>query len=909
MFHEDAEKAAPILNITLTFRNKKASDETKMCGVPHHSIAGPVGKLLSAGLKVAICDQVEPVSQAKGLVKRAVTRILTPGMVYDPESLDQLSAHYLCAFDDDSVSFVDTSTGEAFFYLVGDGGGVERLIRILSPVELVLTPQQREKSFSDKKWEGFHLSVFDKQEDACADSGSASSSSEFSVSEFSGRSANKPESVRVSSGPAQSGIPAQPSAPMKAGEGSAFLPVSAHRLLAYIQEQKGNIKIIRPFQQRVTGQEMGFSSQAQEQMEIFKTYDGDKKNSLFSAVNRVRTPAGARLLKARLRAPSTNIKEIESRLDRVEGWMAQSGKLTQARDMLSRVGDMERKIGKISHPQCNGRDLLSLAHSIRAGLELVPLGESVSVSSGVCSSLRALAKEVFGAIRADAPAGVQAGGIIQKGVSEELDRLINEAEKSQSGLRRMENRERVRTGIPSLKIRYNNVFGFYIEVTKVHSKKVPDDYIRKQTLTQAERYTTMKLQEVEEKVLNTRARRVEMEFRIFESLRQKLMGALPDLFYLSRVVCELDVYTALAYLAIEQSYTRPGFSREGQLVLENSRHPVVEQKQNRHFVPNTVRLKAGECLLLTGPNMAGKSTLMRQVALSAVLAQAGCFVPAERALLPVFTGLFTRIGASDSLSQGLSTFMVEMKESVEILRQADCNCLVILDEIGRGTGTYDGMSLAQAMLEYLIQKKKSLVFFATHYHELTELARVQPAIRNGHLSVSEKDGQINFLYTLKSGALNQSYGVHVAKLAGFPAEVVRRAELLLKQRESSGTGLSSRPATSAPPASAGLPASAVIPAKAGTAPTSTTSAPPASTVIPAKAGTAPTSSTVIPAKAGISSQPPGATGSDLSKKEDEELKMLQALLKEIKTYPLQEKSPLETMNAVANWKKDLTPQK
>ena len=800
MFYEDAEKAAPILNIALTVRNKKANDQTKMCGVPHHSVAGPIGKLLSAGFKVAVCDQVEPADQAKGLVKREVTRVLTPGMVYDPESLDQLSAHYLCAFDDHSVSFADTSTGEAFFYTVADKSTIKRIIHTLSPVEMVLTVKQKADFFSKKEWEDFHISVFEKA--------------------------------------------LEPSA------GEAAWPVSALRLLAYIQSQQGEeaLKVIRPFEKKHTGQEIQLSSQAREHLELFKTYHGDKKHSLFSAVNRTKTPPGARLLKSRLRSPSVNQEEIEKRLSAVRRWIDRMDHIEKARDLLARVGDMERKIGKISHPQCSGRDLLSLAESLQAGLELLPLEDSFCMPSAVLDSVRALMQEIKHTIRQDAPAGVRDGHLIKKGVSKELDQLVDEAEKSQSRLRRFENREKINTGIPSLKVRYNNVFGYYIEVTKVHSNKAPSYYIRKQTLSQAERYTTEKLQEMEENILSARARRVEMELCIFENLRQKLMCALSDLFYLSRVLCEMDLSVAFAYLAIEQAYIRPCFSSDNQLVLLNSRHPVVEQKQSQHFVPNTIRMKHGECLLLTGPNMAGKSTLMRQIALSVILAQAGSFVPAEEALLPIFTKLFTRIGASDSLSQGLSTFMVEMKESVEILRQADENSLIILDEIGRGTATYDGMSLAQAILEHLMEKKKSLVFFATHYHELTEMAESFPQVRNAHLSVSERDGKINFLYTLKPGALAESYGIYVARLAGFPKEVVQRAEVLLKKRERGAVPLAEqRGAYSAP---------------------------------------AP------------HHQAPAATNP-----------LFKDLIQQIKGYPLKEKSPLETMNQVAEWKKELSKQK
>ncbi len=799
MFYEDAEKAAPILNIALTVRNKKASDETKMCGVPHHSIAGPIGKLLAEGFKVAICDQVEPVSQAKGLVKRAVTRILTPGMVYDPESLDQLSANYLCAFDESTISFTDLSTGEAFYYLFTDEKTRWRIISLLNPVELVLTAEQKEKVFSKKEWENFHITVFERQP------------------------SNEKE-----------------------------LPDSALRLLDYILAQQGKeaLAVIQPFEKRNIEQEMWFSSQAKEHLELFTTYGGETKGSLFSAVNRTKTPPGARLLKARLCTPSTNQKEIEKRLDSVGRWIDRTDKIDKVRSLLFRVGDLERKLGKITHPQCSGRDLLTVAEALQTGLELIPLDPSAGISSVVLSTIQELVTEISRTIRPDTPTGTQNGNMIQKGVSEELDQLIDETEKKQSSLRRLEERERAQTGISSLKIRYNNVFGYYIEVTKTHFKKVPSHYIRKQTLTQAERYTTEQLQRIEEKILSSRTQRIEKEFCIFESLRQTVIDALPNLFYLSRIICEMDLHSALAYLSIEQSYTRPCFSSENQLVLVNSRHPVVEQKQNQHFVPNTIRMKGGECLLLTGPNMAGKSTLMRQVALSAILAQASSFVPAQQALLPLFTKLFTRIGASDSLSQGLSTFMVEMQESAEILKQADENSLVVLDEMGRGTATYDGMSLAQALLEFLMQKKKNLTLFATHYHELATMAKTFPKIRNAHLTVQEKDGNISFLYTLVPGAVAQSYGVHVARLAGLPLEVIKRAEELLKAREK-GSFLNSQ-------------------------------------------------------KEDRVFNKPALSNSSNLLLDQAKNPFLRKLAQEIKSYPLQEKSPLETMSAVAEWKKEIT---
>ena len=810
MFHNDAEKAAPVLNITLTARNKKAADETKMCGVPHHSVAGPIGKLLAAGFKVAVCDQVEPAHQSKGLVKREVTRILTPGMVYDPSNLDQLTANYLCAFDKNSVSFLDMSTGEAFFYLSSNEREQKQLIYLLNPVELVLTSQQKELFFTQEEWKNFHLSVFDTGKEHHSDLSESSHG-------------DRPD-------PFDSILPED-------------APSSAILLLKYVKTQQGvrALEVIQKFQKRVLGNEMQFSSQVPDHLELFKTYNRGKKGSLFTAINRTKTPAGARLLKSRINFPSIDRKALERRLDYVENWFTNTEQMSVVRNHLSEVGDMERRLGKVAHPQCRERDLLAVSGSLRAGLKIIPFWADAPVSLLVLKSAKQLADEIDRTVQADSQRDSNTT-IIQKGVSEELDQLTDEANRQQSRLRKLEERERKNTGIYSLKIRYNNVFGYYIEVTKAHLKKVPPYYIRKQTLTQAERYTTDKLQSIEETVLSLRMRVSKLEEAIFESLRQKVIGYFPDLFSLSRVLCELDVHVSLAYLALERNYIRPQFSDKKQLVLVNSRHPVVEQHHHRSFVPNTIRMKSGECLLLTGPNMAGKSTLMRQVALSVILAQAGSFVPAEQAILPLFNKLFTRIGASDSLSEGLSTFMVEMKESAEILKTADEDSLIILDEIGRGTATYDGMSIAQGILEYLVLRKKSLIFFATHYHELTQLGKTFTSIRNAHLSVREKEGVIDFLYVMVSGAALQSYGVHVAQLAGFPTEVIQRASELLQQRESGS-------------------------------------------IVKKKTSGLPNPESFI-----IKNPDPS----------------LYSLFQEIRSYPLQEKSPLETVNTVAEWKREIT---
>ncbi|RME14546.1 MAG: DNA mismatch repair protein MutS [Bdellovibrio sp.] len=729
MFHEDAKIAAPILNITLTARNKKAQDETPMCGVPYHSVATPIAKLLAAGHKVAICDQIEDPKEAKGLVRRAVTRILSPGMVYDPETLDQLSSHYLCAFDTSTVSFLETSTGEAFYYMVSSQQERDALFQILQPVEFVLSSEQK-KQWIEEEREGV-LSLYDE----------------------------------VVEGP---------------------LPESARRLLAYVSYMQPTDKpLTYEFQKRQLNQRMRVSPLVLRHLEVFKTYGGDLKGSLFYAINRTKTSSGARLLKSWLAFPLKDRRLIEERWNQVEQWMSRVDVLKKVRRLLSEMGDVERRLSKMATAQAQPSDLLSLAASLQLGLQvsqIVQQGEKASLKT-----LQDLVQLVFSAL-VDEPGPLKKGGFIRKGFSQELDELVCLAENSQDLLAQMEAREREKLQIPSLRIKYNNVFGYFIEITNTHKSKVPAHYKRKQTLTNSERYVTQELQELEDRVLSARARRQDLEERIFHQLRLKLLEARADILAANRLWAELDVILSFAWLSLERQYVRPSFSEDRRLTLRGSRHPVVEQEVKKTFVPNDIILDRSECLLLTGPNMAGKSTLMRQVAISALLAQIGCFVPAQEAQLPLFDQLFTRIGASDFLSEGLSTFMVEMKETAEMLRLATEESLVVLDEVGRGTSTYDGMSLAQSILEYLVEKKKPLTLFATHYHELTALAEKYPKIKNAHMAIQEKkqSHEMVFLYTLMPGATNKSYGIHVARLAGLPSEVTRRASAILRQLEKQG---------------------------------------------------------------------------------------------------------------------------
>jgi DNA mismatch repair protein MutS len=726
LFYDDAVKASPLLGITLTQRNKKSEDQTPMCGFPHHAVAGPINKLLAAGYKVAICDQVEDPALAKGIVKRAITRILTPGMVYDSETLDQTKAHYLTAIDSEKISFVDTTTGECFYFKSSDLSEKIRLLDVLPVAELVV---ESKNNLAETKL---------------------------------------PERIVVSEC------------------GSAD---SAERLLNYIKSLANAelLQILRPFSERELEHRLHLSQTTLRHLEIFSSFKGDVQGSLYQAINRTRTSAGSRLLRQWMCFPLRNQKQIEFRYDQIESFRNQMLELKKVREALGGMGDIERRLTKIAQPQCNGRDLTALADSVTAGLSALSWCENFfkpSSSRQYLSEALEVANRISERVREDAPLSVKQGHIIKAGFSNELDEFVNLSTNATGLIEDLERKEKERTGISSLKVRYNNVFGYYIEVTHLHKDKIPSDYQRKQTLANAERYCTDELIELEKKVLSAQVKRFELEFSLFDQLRRHVLEKASALLGLAQLCSELDVISALAWLSLEQSYCRPQITANREMKLENCRHPVVEQFTGSSFVPNTVHLGLSECLLLTGPNMAGKSTLMRQVALNVLLAQMGSYIPALSATLPIYDAVYTRIGASDQLSEGLSTFMVEMTETAHMLKSATPNSLLILDEVGRGTATFDGMCLAQAILEYILQHHKNHMLFATHYHELTALQNTSPQIKNAHMKVIDHgNGRIEFLHVLMPGPAGKSYGVQVAELAGVPSEVTKRAEQLLKLHE------------------------------------------------------------------------------------------------------------------------------
>lgn len=732
MFYEDAQKAAPVLGITLTSRNKKSGDHTPMCGVPHHSIGGQINKLLAHGYKVAICDQVEDAKQAKGLVKRAITRILSPGMVYDPDTIDGDQWNCMAAFDQATVSFVETTTGECFFYEVSDPAQQKNLLKTLQPVELIVSEAQ-EKALPE------------------------SLKSLCLISTHEGLS-----------------------------EAAGAVAESGSRLISYGEQMQGGdwLQGLRSFEKRDYIQRLQISSEGLRHLEVFQTYKGDRAGSLFETINKTVTAGGSRLLRHWLCFPLRSQSALEKRFDAIDEWRNSYDKLQEVRRHLRQVGDLERKLGKVSQPNAHPRDLQVLS-SVFEAIEAILRGFPEKKTD-----LELIARwknRLAATLEQDIPLNYKDGGVICRGVSHDLDELIDLATNSQKKVSELEASEKEKTGISSLKVRYNNVFGYYIEVTKVHSSKVPANrYLRKQTLTNAERYTTDELNELESKVLSARTRRFDLEVSLYRELRKEFLQDVGGFLLLAEFLKELDVIGSLAWLSLENNYCRPKWAEAG-LSLKASRHPTVELQTD--FVSNDIVLSSGESILLTGPNMAGKSTIMRQVVLTALMAQVGSFVPASQAELPLFDHVFTRIGASDFLSEGLSTFMVEMKETAEMLEQSTNKSLVILDEVGRGTSTYDGLSLAQAILEHLVLEKAPYVFFATHYHELTALESVHENVTNAHMSIQDHKTHLQFLYTLRKGPAEKSYGIQVAKLAGLPTQVVRRAAHLLSDLESQSASL------------------------------------------------------------------------------------------------------------------------
>jgi DNA mismatch repair protein MutS len=772
MFFEDAEKAARLLEITLTSRNKKADSPIPMCGVPHRAVQGYIARLIEKGYKVAICDQVEDPSTAKGLVKREVVRVVTPGMILENELLDEKSNNYVLSVIADKgrigLAYIDISTGT---FRMTEAMEMETIIEEsfrISPREVILPPVgDADPEFQRyiEAVKNYHPSFLEAKafEYGAARNRLLKSFKTVSLEGFGC------EALRQ-------GIRA------------------AGALVYYVQEtQKQQLEHIRRVDVYSLDNYLTIDDQSYKNLEVEKNlHTGTRTGTLLSAMDMTMTAMGSRMLKQWMRYPLADPNQIVSRYDAVDESREQYQSLCDIRDHLNRVYDIERLRSKISMGHANARDLLSLKQS----LQHLPVIEQFLENfhsplferSYDLDALESIARDIDRAIREDAPPTLHEGGIIRQGFEPALDDLIQITRDGKNWLINLEKQEKERTGITALKVRYNKVFGYYLEIPKTRLKAVPQHYIRKQTLVNAERYITEELKTFEEKVLGAEDRRAEMEFKIFDTLRTRIIDKNDDLHEAGTFLARIDCLLTLAIISLENNYTRPDINTEGLLYIEDGRHPVIEKMiPGERFVPNTLSMDNNEnqVLIITGPNMAGKSTILRQVALTVLMAQMGSFVPASKASVGVTDRIFTRVGALDNLSQGQSTFLVEMQETANILNNASSQSLVIMDEIGRGTSTFDGLSIAWAVAEFLHDVNGTGVktLFATHYHELTELSKEKERVKNFNITVKEWNDEIIFLRKLVAGGTNRSYGIQVARLAGIPETVIQRATRILADIE------------------------------------------------------------------------------------------------------------------------------
>ncbi len=775
MFYEDAEVASRELEIALTSRNKSEESPVPMCGVPCRSASGYIARLIERGYKVALCDQMEEASAAKGLVRREVVRVITPGMILDAEFLDARLPNFLAAIAHAGglwgLARLDLSTGEFRATECERPEAIEEECRRIAPREILLAETARNDERASWVRRAFPDSAFSYFEDRAFEVARARDylAGHFGTLNLEGFGCGNLRAAVAAAG--------------------ALL-----RYVAESQKQKtGHIVRLEPY---VLEDTLRIDEQSRRNLELVQGMkSGSRRGSLLAVIDRTVTPLGARTLRQWLLYPLIRREEIERRLDAVAEAVEQASARRRIRGLLERVHDLERLGSRVVMGQANARDLLALGRSLEVlpelCRELAGLASELYRPGETFEDLRVLGGTIAAAIREDAPPVLNEGGLIRPGYSAELDALARIATDARGVLASLEAREREATGIPTLKVGYNRVFGYYIEVPRSRAKDAPAHYIRKQTLVNAERFITEELKDFEAKALGAEQERIALETRLFLELREEAARRHPSIQAAARIVSRADALLALAEAAEHLGYTRPAIFDDGRLHIDDGRHPVIETLiPGGRFVPNSITLDDTEAqvLIITGPNMAGKSTVLRQTALIAILAQMGSFVPARRAEVGILDRVFTRVGALDNLAEGQSTFMVEMQETANILNNATARSLVVLDEIGRGTSTYDGLSIAWAVAEYLHDWKGRGVktLFATHYHELTELADLKPRVRNFNIAVREWNDDIIFLHKLVPGGTNRSYGIQVARLAGVPRTVIERAKAILRRIEREG---------------------------------------------------------------------------------------------------------------------------
>ncbi|MBI5968328.1 MAG: DNA mismatch repair protein MutS [Deltaproteobacteria bacterium] len=763
MFFEDAKLASEILEITLTSRDKSKEDSVPLCGVPYHAASSYIQKLVDRGYKVAICEQMEDASKAKGIVKREVIRVITPGMVLEDELLQPKANNFLLAIamgeERFGLAFLDASTGDFLAAEVNTAQSLLDEVMRMEPKEILLSEsaksqlpiKQLMKAFPSALYSPLPKEVF---EDA--------------------RSREHLKSLGL---------------PIPQGKEEALKAVGA--ILFYVQETQktqpvhlSRLEIYRMHDYLV------LDETTRKNLELFESLQTrSRKGSLLWVLDDTVTAMGGRMLKRWLSSPLMDLRRINERLDSVAELKEKDLQRQKLRETLRRVKDLERLSARISLNIANARDLVALLSSFKLFPEIKNLLSDLKCPGfqrhlEQLDDLAELRDLLEKAIQDSPPAMLKEGGLIKKGFDPALDRLWEVSHEGKKWIAELEAKERMRTGISSLKVRYNQVFGYYIEVTKPNLSAVPPHYIRKQTLANAERFITQELQEYETQVLNAEEQKNTLEYQIFLQVLARVASAVAKIQGNAQALAELDVLSALAEVAERNGYYRPQLDEGDSLKMIDGRHPVVEKMPlEERFVPNDVFMDSGErqILIITGPNMAGKSTIMRQVALIVIMAQMGSFVPAKEAHLGLVDRIFTRVGASDDLIRGRSTFMVEMEEMAHILRNVGPRSLILLDEIGRGTSTFDGLSIAWAVTEYLHEECpfQAKTLFATHYHELTELALTRPRVKNFHVAVKEWNDRVIFLRKLVEGATSRSYGIQVARLAGLPETVIERAKEVL----------------------------------------------------------------------------------------------------------------------------------
>ncbi len=746
MFFDDAILASRVLELTLTGKQAGLEERVPMCGIPHHAYAAYVDELIEKGYKVAICEQLEDPKLTKGMVKRDVIQIVTKGTRID-ENIDSKSNNYIAniySFDYCyGISFADISTGEVYAMLVE--GEKEKVIKEIAKhgFKEVIVNDNTDREIIEILRSNYNILVTITKEE------SEDKNYEYIYKDI--------EDIR-------------------------FVSTLKHLLYYILDTKKGDLHHLQKCKIIKNSEYLEFDNNTKRNLELTETLrNRERQYSLLWLLDKNKTAMGSRYLKYNIENPLTNKEAIERRYNMVEKLSTEFILRDDLTKELSNVYDLERLAGRVSYGNLNAKDLLQLKNSLKSFPRIKEILEQLNFDKKL-ETLDELYELLDKTILEDAPFTLHEGHLIKEGYNEELDELKRVSSGSKDFILELEQKERERTGIKNLKVGFNKVFGYYIEVSKGQKHLIKDEfgYDRKQTLANCERYTTPLLKEKENIILGAEEKIINLEYKIFMDIREVVKRYIGKLQKASKVISEIDMLQSFSIVSDQYKYVRPTLTDEKMIKMIDCRHPVVEQVMKDKYIPNDIIMdKTTDILLITGPNMAGKSTYMRQCAITVIMAQMGCFVPCKSCTMPIFDKIFTRIGASDDLVSGESTFMVEMKEANTAISDATENSLILFDELGRGTATYDGMSLAQAILEYIHDKIKAKTMFSTHYHELTSLEKDLKHLKNVHVSAIEKEGQITFLHKVKNGAVDKSYGIHVASLAHLPESLIKRADEIL----------------------------------------------------------------------------------------------------------------------------------